>query len=544
MDIVIRLIVLFLKCLFASLLLVMTSLNVSALDYSEKVLLTEEERSWITEHPTITASSNTDYAPFDFTSAGEPVGFSIDYLNLLTSKVGLKVEYVNCGSWSKNLEMGFEQKIDVFPALVKNEKRQEFFTFSRPYIVDRLVLWGRLGAEKINTIADLKDKRIGVIKDNSISTSYQKHYPDLNYVEFANNNAVLKALSSNKVDVYPNQVEPVEFSISQNNIAGLEIIGVEFVMQERELDHQIAVQKNNPILMSIINKSIASVTAEEFTAISEKWVKSAKIVSDIGLTPKERQWLEDNKTIRVAAAQNDMPFEYINSDGKISGITGDYLNEIAKRLNIEFVWGQNTSWSDALSKYNAHEIDMISYITPTIDREKLFSFTEPYMTVNQAIFTLKGGQIFPNLESLNGHSIALEKNTAILKYIKQDYPKIKVIETIGRDELVKTILAGKVDAFIGDTTLFNSLFSRMGVEDIIVTGVSDYTIQNAFGIQPDLPLLYSSVRKAMADISQSERQSILRRSVSSNILSKTDYGPIFSVAGLSILGGGINTSLE
>ena len=145
-----------LKTIFKAMFLILIATTASFSQSSTNtLLLTEEERSWIAEHPTITASNNIGFAPFDFVSAGEPVGLSIDYLNLLASNVGLKVEYVNYGSWSENLKMGMEQKLDIIHSLSKTEERQEYFSFSAPYIINEIVLWGRVGSVKINDINDV-----------------------------------------------------------------------------------------------------------------------------------------------------------------------------------------------------------------------------------------------------------------------------------------------------------------------------------------------------------------------------------------------------
>ena len=66
-----KLSILLLKHLFAVLLIAMTPLNVAAQSISEEISLTEEEQSWIAEHPTISAGNITAYAPFDFVSAGD-----------------------------------------------------------------------------------------------------------------------------------------------------------------------------------------------------------------------------------------------------------------------------------------------------------------------------------------------------------------------------------------------------------------------------------------------------------------------------------------
>ena len=223
---------LFYKHLFIALLIIASSQYATAQNSSDEIHLTQEERSWIAEHPTIIASNNIGFAPYDFVSAGEPVGLSIDYLNLLSSKVGLKVEYVNSGSLSGTIQLGIEQKIDVINTLVQNEDRQKYFTFSDPVASDSVVFYGRVGSKRINNYNDLKDKRVGFIKDHVIPEFFRKNYPDLNYVEFKNNMEVLRALSSDEIDIYPYIVAPIEFHISQNKLQGIEVIGNSFIKEK------------------------------------------------------------------------------------------------------------------------------------------------------------------------------------------------------------------------------------------------------------------------------------------------------------------------
>ncbi len=519
--------------LIALLLIVAATSSVVAQSKSEKILLTEEELVWINEHPTITAGSNIRYAPFDFRSAGEAVGISIDYLNLITSKVGLKVEYVNYGSWVENLNMGIEQKIDVFPALVKTEKRQEHFIFSDPYIMDDLGLWGRVGSDKIRNLDDLKDKRIGVIKDNSIYKSYYQQYPDLNYVEFNNNMDALRALSSNEIDVYPNQSKPVEFSIAQNNLHGIEIIGNEFIIEDHALDHRIAVHKNNAILMRILNKSMAVVTDQELEIISNKWLTPSQTNKGFKLTSEELQWLSENKIIKVAAEKASFPFEFINEEGKIGGFAGDFLNEIGKRLNVEFVWVGNNNWNDGLSKIRSGEADMVSGITPTKERQTFLEFSEAYLNLDYVIISRNEGSVFSNINTLDGRTIAQVSGTAVVDYLNQNYPNINILETENREEAYGLISSGTVDAMIEGTTAAIANISDFGFDNLGIVGTTPYSEASTLGVSSKLPLLSSAIQKAISDISPETRNAMFARWLTLRIETKLDYGPLYYVIGVA-----------
>ena len=56
--------------------------------------LTSQERSWLNDHPVIRVHNEQDWPPFNFFEFGEPKGLSIDYMNLLAQRLGIRVEYV------------------------------------------------------------------------------------------------------------------------------------------------------------------------------------------------------------------------------------------------------------------------------------------------------------------------------------------------------------------------------------------------------------------------------------------------------------------
>tara|TARA_R110002096_G_scaffold436071_1_gene666827 strand:- start:1269 stop:3707 length:2439 start_codon:yes stop_codon:yes gene_type:complete len=505
-------------------------INASAQDIPNKVSLTEEEQNWIAQHPTITAVNNTAYAPYDFISAGESAGLSIDYLNLLASKVGLKVKYENYGTWSENLKMGIEQKINILPALSETEERKRYFNFSAPYIIDRLVFWGRVGSEKVNDIKDLKDKKIGLIEGDAIFTSYQKHYPDLNYVEFNTSMEALRALTLNEIDIFPHENIPIRFSITQNNIQNIEIIGDGFVIEESKLDQRIAVHKDNPILMNIINKSIAIVSNEEFEAVFDKWIKPDQTINNLDLTEEERAWLTKNNTINVSIDATQAPLEFLEPNGRISGETGAYLDIISSKLGIKFEWVRNSNFEDGLEKIKSKEADLITLLAPTEERKKFLTFTDPYADVSQMIFA-PTNKIYASLDALKDKTISQVRGYSITERITQDFPKINIIFASSVGGALDLVETGKADAFVGSLPITSYQIAKKGYDDLVVVGDTSYRGANAFGIRSDLPLLASAVQKAMQSIPLDLKSDISTTWLGYKPAPSVNYGPLWNVLG-------------
>ena len=364
--------------LAAILLSCLSILSAFSQNQTNTIPLTDEERAWISEHPVVKTSSNTSYAPFDFMSAGQPAGFSIDYMNLIGSKVGLNIEYVTFENWSKMLEGAQNKEILLTHSISKNEQRSEYLNFSEAYYNSPMVYFGRLGSPMIESLDDLKNKKIGVTSGHIIGDIYKEKYPHLELVKYNSNVASINGILLNEIDVFIGDFPTVNFYLSQSGLSELKALGDDLAMKNSFTEQRIGVVKDEALLMGLINKAVASVSVEEINIISKKWLKGAKNQDDIGLTDDELLWLSQHKTIHVATDPHIAPIEFIDSDGEIKGITGDYLEIISEKLNVEFEWIGNQNWAEGMAAINSKKADIVSNIIKTPEREKQFEFTDSF----------------------------------------------------------------------------------------------------------------------------------------------------------------------
>lgn len=84
------------------------------------------------------------------------------------------------------------------------------------------------------------------------------------------------------------------------------------------------------------------------------------------------------KTLRVVVKPSE-PFVFVATNGKLSGFSVDFWNEIALRLGVETDWVVVGSISEQLALVQQGGADAaISAISITPDREKLMDFSHPY----------------------------------------------------------------------------------------------------------------------------------------------------------------------
>jgi len=77
------------------------------------IVLSQKEKEYISSHPVIKVHNEMDWAPYNYNKDGKPYGHSIDYIKLVASKVGLKIDFVSGYSWSQFLLM-LKMKINYF----------------------------------------------------------------------------------------------------------------------------------------------------------------------------------------------------------------------------------------------------------------------------------------------------------------------------------------------------------------------------------------------------------------------------------------------
>ncbi|MBZ0265370.1 PAS domain S-box protein [bacterium] len=96
--------------------------------------------------------------------------------------------------------------------------------------------------------------------------------------------------------------------------------------------------------------------------------------------------------IRVSGDSDYPPYEFLNKDGEPDGFTVDLLKAIASNLNTSVEINLDT-WQRVIDRLRAGEIDMISGLYYSLERDSLFDFSTPHLSVNHAIFVREDSPI-------------------------------------------------------------------------------------------------------------------------------------------------------
>jgi len=262
-------------------------------NYKEKEILpslhlTKEELNWINNN--VVKIGVEDWAPLIFSKKGNDIGgISGDILKLVLQKTMLQFEIID-NNWDILLSDFKDKKIDILPATYYTDERATYGLYSKPYFKMLDFIYVRENETSILDLKDLENRKLAIIKDYGTIPKIRKKYPSIQIVETENLSDSFNRLLKGEVDaLYEGQISS-EYKINEDLITGIK--GIPQSDFEAANLHFFS-KMDEPILQSILQKALNSVSQREINEIKAKWIisnKKVKILDNIE-SMKENFWL-------------------------------------------------------------------------------------------------------------------------------------------------------------------------------------------------------------------------------------------------------------
>jgi polar amino acid transport system substrate-binding protein len=219
----------------------------------------------------LTTCTHLPYEPFQFTEGGKIVGFDVELVDLVATKLGVTQEIIDTpfeGIQSgEDLNIG---KCDVAAAAMTiNEVRKQNFDFSDPYFDASQALLVKADAG-ITSADQLAGKRVGVQSSTTGQEWAQANLPNSELVVFEDLGLLTQAAQTAQVDAAINDNGPLlDFAKKNPEMA----VTAEFDTGEQ---YGIGVRKGNTAVLQAVNEAISAARADgTYDRIYEKWFGKA-----------------------------------------------------------------------------------------------------------------------------------------------------------------------------------------------------------------------------------------------------------------------------
>jgi polar amino acid transport system substrate-binding protein len=158
--------------------------------------------------------------------------------------------------------------------------------------------------------------------------------------------------------------------------------------------------------------------------------------------------LMDKKVLVIGNDPTYAPMESLNEKGEPVGFDIDLGNAIAKEMGIK-VQFKAVPWDNIFTSLERQEIDLIiSSVSITEERKKLYAFSEPYLNAGQVVVTAKTNTLIQRPEDLTGKKVGAQEETTSLEQAKKYSTAAKAYPD--PDAAVADLLKGTLDGVIVD----------------------------------------------------------------------------------------------
>lgn len=495
-----------------------------------QVPLNSQELQWIKNNK-ISVGIETAKPYIYFNDETDDIdGFYADIFKLIIDKTNLEVEYKK-ESWSELLKGFKKNKIDLLPATFFSKGREEFGLFSRSYYQVREYIYTKSMA--YDKLKNLNKKKVAIVKGYATIKKLKEKFPAIKIIETDDLAESVALVLDGTVDALIDYHLVVEKFLLDNEIVQLK--GLPQTYLDSASVHYFS-QKDKPMLNKILQKGLNGITEEEKNKLYKKWFNKKNINNT--LTKKELTFVREHPNIRVRIKPNKPPYEFIK-DGKASGIAVDYIKLSAKKigLNIKFV-PSNDSVKDSYNEIEnkREKYDTLIYSVKSPKREKRFSFGADFLSYPMMIISHKNAPYIDSMKSLVDKTIVLEKGFLTNKWIKKDYPEIKIINAPDTKSALEMVNNKEALAYVGNLAVANYLRIYEDLENIEIVAPSGYGDINFSFIAPkEWPELSSLLSKGYSRITPVEHSAIQQKWFSIQKIEKNDYSLILKILAISTL---------
>ena len=229
------------------------------------------------------------------------------------------------------------------------------------------------------------------------------------------------------------------------------------------------------------------------------------------LSSEERSWLEGKVKITMAMESNWAPMNFVDENGNLNGIGHDYIKVIDRKLGnrIKLVPGK---FVENYELVKSGKVDALLDITQNAERDKYFYFTRPYLNIPHVIVAKKGSEYLSSESSLYDKKLALEKGFYSVKYFRNKYPGINIVEYGNSSLALGAVARGEADAYAGNRAVISWIIEKELISNLSFHGrLEKKGSILSIGVNKEQKILADILDKALASITQDEEKEIHSR---------------------------------
>lgn len=411
--------------------------------------------------------------PFSFQSNGIFTGLDIDLSRMISERLGKKIEIIdmNFEALIPALQSG---KIDfALSNFNVTDERKKLINYSLPYIENDISVLVRRSTQpsignakvekngsakndgkRLTSIADLKDKRIGVLLGSVHDTYVTNNFPNATVLQYKSPSDIVLAVKSGKVDAAVYTRETLLEILRSDDELGL--VGNSLF----PVPIGIGFNKNNESLREKFNEFLRQIKKNGvYSDMVNRWMtKGSTIMPEIVNSKSDGVLVVGN------VSDKGMPFTVVK-DNRLIGFDIELSERFAAFLGKEIKFA-DMEFGSLIAAVSTNKIDMIaSTLMLTEERKKQIGFSDTYYEMGANVFALT-----KNIAANDGSAVAKTTSISFLDGIANSFQSNIIKENrylLILDGLKTTVVIAVLATIFG--TLLGALvcFMRMSKDALL-----------------------------------------------------------------------------
>lgn len=486
-------------------------------------LISEQERKalddkWLaTKSPddTLLLSLSVGAEPFMGVNAdGKPVGLFVDMWKLWSNKTKTKIKFVpNTAKLSMNalregvtnIHIGYPESMTTNTGLPR--AKHLYSTTSTLFVYDTY--------DFDKSIEQLNGKNIGLYVGSPYQEQFKAAYPKINVIFFDNLDDAINASIEGRISGFINSSIMTKLRLEENNI-------LERFQQVTDVRYQAKIYslvgEADKSLIKKVNDGFDLISQQEFVEIENRWISDVQSRyfgarrSQFSLSTDEKKWLKDNPKMSVAIVEDWKPYEFVNEDGEISGISRDMFAIATKLTGQEYEFKVYPTWDELYEDFTSGKVDIVANITASDERRAFAYFTSAYWRTPWSVVTHKSIDNVSSIKKFYGKRLAIIQGYQIIKEIHDNHPQVIIHVVKDFDEANELLKAGVIDGILDLMTIAAHYVQDNSLYQFKIHGFEDLGSDNAhIGVRKPLSIQGRILDKVVQSMSETDIEDILKK---------------------------------
>ena len=234
---------------------------------SDTIAFSKKEIGFLKSKKMITMCVDPDWMPMERIHNGKHEGIAADFIKIFEGRLGYPIVLVPVKNWDESLEFAKSRQCDILSLAMSTPNRLKYMNFTTPYLRLPMVVATQKDAPFIYDIANLTDKKLGIVSGYAFGEIFRNKYPEMNLVDVSNLQSGLEMVHRGELFGMIDTIATIGYSLQQS-FPELKIAG----KFDETWDLGVAVRNDEPLLLSIFEKIINVLSIRESQSIINQWI--------------------------------------------------------------------------------------------------------------------------------------------------------------------------------------------------------------------------------------------------------------------------------